>query len=168
MDERLEIVNKNGTTIGCAPRSEIHRNPSMIHKVVHILVFNEHGELLLQKRSASKDIAPEKWDTSVGGHVCPAEDIHNAAKREMHEELGLISTELTFLYSYIYSTGYETEMVYTFSCVHNGPFSFNKEEIDAVKFLNLNVVKNLIGTDTLSGHFECELTHYLLHIKDPS
>lgn len=163
-EEILEIVDRDGKTIGTAPRSQIHGNPSLLHKVVHVLVFNDKGELLLQKRSLTKDVAPGKWDTSVGGHVPNGEDLITAAKREMEEELGIISCDIKPLYSYIHSNPYETEMVFTHSCIHNGPFSFNKEEIDEVRFWNMEEIKNAIGTGLLSDNFESEINRYLNHI----
>jgi len=60
------------------------------------MVFNKQGDLLLQKRSMSKDIGPGKWDTSVGGHVNPGEDVYSAAVREMDEELGIVLSDLQF------------------------------------------------------------------------
>jgi isopentenyl-diphosphate delta-isomerase type 1 len=160
-EEILEIVDRQGNTIGSAPRSEIHGNPSLIHKVVHVLVFNENGEILLQKRSMNKDVAPGRWDTSVGGHISPNEDLIEAAKREMEEELGIISEDIIPLYSYIHSNPYESELVYTYSCIHNGPFSFNTEEIDSVRFWNLEDIKNVMGQGILSDNFESEIIKYL-------
>lgn len=89
-EELLEVVNYKGEVIGILPRSHIHGNPSLVHRVVHVLVFNSKGELLLQKRSLTRDVAPGKWDTSVGGHINPGEDPLEAARREMKEELGEI------------------------------------------------------------------------------
>ena len=160
-EEILEIVDREGKTLGLAPRSEIHGNPSLLHKVVHVLVFNENGELLLQKRSMNKDVAPGKWDTSVGGHISVNEDLIEAAKREMEEELGIISENIKHLYSYIHSNHYESELVYTHSCMHNGPFSFNQEEIDEVKFWNLEDIRNVMGQGILSDNFESEIIKYL-------
>src|SRR5512135_642118 len=100
--EMLEIVDSDGNVLGLAERSELHGNPALIHRVVHVLVFDTHGRLLLQKRSLSKDVAPGKWDTSVGGHVNPGEDIESAALREMREELGMAGVELNFLYRYLF------------------------------------------------------------------
>jgi len=74
-----------------------HGNPALVHRAVHVLVVNAAGELLLQKRSARKDIQPGKWDTSVGGHLEPGESYFAAALREMREELGLSGLPLTFL-----------------------------------------------------------------------
>ncbi len=159
-EELLEIVDKDGNSLGVAPRSSIHGDPSLLHKVVHVLVFNSIGELLLQKRSMSKDVEPGKWDTSVGGHVSAAEDTSSAMYREMKEELGLDTCEPVFLYSYIYSSTFESELVFTHSCIHNGPFSFNTGEIDAVKFWRIEEIKKALGTGVLSDHFESEFARY--------
>ena len=88
-EEILEIVNSAGEVVGSALRSEVHGNPSMMHRVVHVLVVNTRGGILLQKRSSHKDVAPGKWDTSVGGHVGAGEDIFSSSVREMYEELGI-------------------------------------------------------------------------------
>jgi len=159
-EELLEIVDKDGNSLGVAPRSSIHGNPSLLHKVVHVLVFNSTGELLLQKRSMSKDVAPGKWDTSVGGHVSAAEDVSAAVYRETKEELGIDTGEPGFLYSYIHSDTYESELVFTHSCIHNGPFSFNAEEIDAVKFWRIEEIKKALGTNVFSESFEEEFAKY--------
>lgn len=160
-EEILEIVDSEGKTLGTALRSEIHGNPSLVHKVVHVLVFNSAGALLLQRRSMNKDVAPGRWDTSVGGHVSPGEDLVTGAQREMEEELGVLPDKLKFLYSYVHSNPYETELVFTYSCIHNGPFSFNREEIDEVKFWNIEEIKNAMGKGILSDNFESEIMKYL-------
>lgn len=166
-EELLEIVDREGKTIGTAPRSVVHGNPSLLHKVVHVLVFNCTGELLLQKRSMNKDVAPGRWDTSVGGHVSPYEDLITAAERETEEELGFIPDNLKFIYSYIHSNPYESELVYTHLCIHNGPFVFNKEEIDDVRFWSIEEIKNAIGKNILSDNFESEILNYLSFTQTP-
>jgi isopentenyl-diphosphate delta-isomerase type 1 len=162
-EEFLEIVDNEGRTTGYARRSEVHGNPSLLHKVVHVLVFNDEGRLLLQKRSQNKDVAPGKWDTSVGGHISPSEDLIAAAKREMEEELGIVPEDIKPIYSYIHSNHYESELVFTHSCTHNGPFSFNKEEIDEILFWKIEDIKKAIGSGILSDNFESEITKYLSH-----
>lgn len=159
-EEILEIVNEKGEVLGLAPRSEIHGNPSLIHRVVHVLVFNERGELFLQKRSMKKDVAPGRWDTSVGGHVEPGESLADAARREMQEELG-VPSEPEFLYSYIHSNLYETEMVYTFECVHEGDIAFNTAEIDEVRPWAIDEILRTMDGDTLSENFKHEITVFL-------
>jgi isopentenyl-diphosphate delta-isomerase type 1 len=159
-DEMLEIVNSEGAAIGLRPRSEVHGNPSLLHKVIHVLVFNDAGMLLLQKRSMSKNVAPGKWDTSVGGHFSPEEDSLSAARREMEEELGVISPNYDFLYTYLYKNDYESEIVQTFQCLHNGPFAFNRDEIDEIRFWSMDEIRKNIGRGLLSDNFEVEISNY--------
>lgn len=156
-DEILEIVDKNGDVLELAKRSEIHSNPYLIHRVVHVLVFDNKGRLLLQKRSMNKDIASGKWDTSVGGHVNPGEDILEAAKREMKEELGIADCTLGYLYDYLFSNHIESELVSTFSCVYNGKFFFNREEIEEIAFWDMEKIRVNLGENIFSGHFEKEI-----------
>ncbi|MBN2655212.1 MAG: NUDIX domain-containing protein [Nitrospirae bacterium] len=165
-DEYIDIVDQNGIKIRSAARSEVHGNPTLIHKVVHVLVFNNVGDLLLQKRSMSKDVAPGRWDTSVGGHVSSDESLTDAAAREMEEELGIACKEIEFLYSYIHSNSYETEMVFTHRCTHEGPFSYNKDEIDDVRFWSIDEIKNAFNSNQLSDNFESEIKKYLERSAD--
>jgi isopentenyldiphosphate isomerase len=159
-EEHLEVVTKDGKVIKSLLRSEIHGNPSFIHRVVHILVFNSNGSLFLQKRSMHKDVAPGKWDTSVGGHVHSGETLDEAMHREMSEELGITDCKPEFLYTYIHSNSYETELVYTYSCIHDGAIHFQQSEIDKVRIWSLNEIKQHIGKGVFSDNFEHEFERY--------
>jgi len=163
-EEHLEIVNYKGEVIGHASRSEIHGNPSMMHRVVHVLVFNSRGELLLQKRSQNKDVAPGKWDTSVGGHVAIGENLVSSSRREMYEELG-VEDEPEYLYSYTHSNKYETELVTTYRCLIEENFAFDREEIDEIRFWNFDEIKGAMGLGILSDNFEHEFINYLDHLE---
>jgi len=165
VEEIFEVLDTEGRVVGLASRSELHSNPSLTHRVVHIMVFNTKKDLLLQKRSMNKDIAPGKWDTSVGGHVNPGEDVHDAAVREMKEELGIAASDLQFLYSYLFRNHRESEQVSTFSCVCDEEIHFNTEEIDEVRFWHTNTIKEQRGKGIFSSHFEQEFTHYLQQIE---
>jgi len=160
-EEYLEIVDNKGKVIGYAKRSEIHGNTSLIHRVVHVLVFNKNGKLLLQKRSKNKDVAPGKWDTSVGGHVGIGEDLSFSSRREMYEELGITGHEPVYLYSYIYSNHYETELVTTYRCIYEGYISFNSQEIEEIRFWSFDEIREATGKKILSDNFEYEFNTYL-------
>jgi isopentenyl-diphosphate delta-isomerase type 1 len=165
-EELLEIVNEKGEVIRTAKRSEIHGNNQLLHRVVHLLVFNSKGEILLQKRSMTKDVAPGKWDTSVGGHVGVGETLEEALRREMEEELGISVKDTTFLYSYIHTNPYESELVYTFKCTYNGPFKHNKEEIDDLRFWSISELQEVVGKGILSDNFEEELQRYIEYTSE--
>ncbi len=158
--EYLEIINDNGDVIGIAPRTEIHGDPSLIHRAVHILIFNQRGELLLQKRSMSKDLRPGMWDTSVGGHLLPGESPDDGAMREMDEELGIRLCELTFLYTYIHSNDVETEMVTTFRCIYEGKIFPDLDEIDEVRFWGIDEITDNLDKGVFTPNFEDEFLTY--------
>lgn len=162
--EMIEIVSDRGDVIGIAPRSIVHGNPTLLHRVAHVMVLDKDGRILLQRRAMTKDVAPGRWDTSVGGHVDPGEEDVDAALREMREELG-VACEPEFLYSYVHSNRYETELVSTYRCTHEGPFTFNPEEIDEVRFWAVEEIRSALGGEALSDNFKHEFGSYLAHIK---
>ncbi|GAB4543086.1 MAG: NUDIX domain-containing protein [Thermodesulfovibrionia bacterium] len=164
-DELLEVVDGDGKIISVLPRSEIHGNPSLIHRVVHVLVFDSRGGLILQKRSMNKDVAKGKWDTSVGGHVNLGETIDEAVMREMREELGITDSSPKFLYSYIHSNPYETELVYTYTCIYDGEINFNTEEIDEVRSWRLEEIEERLNQGIFSENFKHEWAFVKRHIK---
>lgn len=155
-EEIFDIVDAEDKVIGQAPRSRCHGDPTLVHRVAHVLVFDHDGRLLLQKRSATKDVQPGKWDTSVGGHLDPGEDYLSAAVREMREELGVSDTPLTFLYSYPLRNEFESENVATYLACHAGPFTFCPREIDAVLFWTPQEIAAALGSGTLTPNFEEE------------
>lgn len=167
-EEVLEIVDSDGRIIGHAPRSVIHGNNSLLHRVVHLIVVNRRGEILLQRRSRNKDVAPGRWDTSVGGHIGRGESIEEALRRETEEEIGIVPADMKFLYTYIHSNHYESELVYTYECISEGPFRFDDEEIEELRFWSVEEIKKNLGNSTFSDNFEEEFQRYreyLMHEK---
>src|SRR6266850_5477348 len=87
-EEIFDVVNEHDEVIGRQPRSEVHRL-GLLHRAVHVLVFNAAGQVFLQKRSMSKDRQPGLWDSSSSGHLNKGEDYDACAVRELREEIGL-------------------------------------------------------------------------------
>lgn len=56
--------------------------------IVHILIFNDKGELLIQQRADHKKMGG-LWDITCGGACQAGENSQDGAKRELKEELGL-------------------------------------------------------------------------------
>lgn len=168
-EELLQLVDRRGNPIGTAPRSECHGNPELIQAVVHLHLFDRAGRMYLQKRAASKDRFPGRWDTSVGGHVAPGEIPEEAIRREAREELG---TELDGssgigglerLQSYIYVDATETEFVTPFRLVFSGLPRPNAEEVEEGAFFELEEIRRRLREqpDDFTPHFVLALKNLL-------
>jgi len=154
--EYFEIVDENDQVIGRAPRSECHGNPALVHRVAHVLVFDNNDRLLLQRRSMKKDIQPGKWDTSVGGHLDPGESYLDAAYREMHEELGIEGVPLTWLYFSKIRNEIESENVSTYLARYDGEVRFAPDEIDEIRFWSREEIAAALGCGIFTPNFEEE------------
>ena len=124
------MVDRNDAVIGQATRREVHAQ-GLLHRAVHVLVFNREGELFLQKRSRNKDTAPGAWDSSASGHVDAGEDYDDCARRELGEEIGLKVARPPKRWLRLLAcedTGREFVWVYRENA--EGPFSLNAEEIE--------------------------------------
>ena len=128
--ELLAVVDAHDQVIDVMPRSEVHRL-GLMHRSVHILVFNSARELFIQKRSMRKDSNPGLWDSSAAGHVDAGEDYLACAQRELGEELGLFrprSLEALFRLPASPTTGMEHCTVYR--CLYDGVMVLQEEEIE--------------------------------------
>ena len=109
--ELLPLVDEEGRVIGSATRGQCHDGSKLLHPVVHLHVFDSAGRLYLQQRPLWKDIQPGKWDTAVGGHIDYSEEVADALRREVREELGIEDFVPRFLMSYIFESEREREFV---------------------------------------------------------
>lgn len=165
MEEIFPIVDENGNIIGSASRAECHSGSKLLHPVVHLHILNQdRNALYLQKRAATKDIQPNKWDTAVGGHVDLGENIHIALMRETREEVGLTDFTPKYLISYVFESEIERELVNTFSTVVNtGTINFviDKNEISDGRFWTFNEIDENIGKNIFTPNFEQEYSKIL-------
>lgn len=89
MDERIDILNAEGAFTGkTAMKSEAHRK-GWYHASVHVWIYTDDGEVLLQQRAFDKDTFPGYWDVSVAGHIGAGETALSSGQREVLEEIGL-------------------------------------------------------------------------------
>lgn len=92
MAEYLDVIDEEGNLTGeIVDRKTAHRE-GIRHRASHLwLVRNKDGKIqvLLQKRSPSKEAFPNCYDISSAGHVPAGEDFETTAVRELNEELGI-------------------------------------------------------------------------------
>jgi len=129
-EEIFDVVNAQDEVIGRKPRNEVHRL-GLMHRATHVLVFNKHGQVFLQKRSMKKDRQPGLWDSSTSGHVDSGEDYDACAVRELREEIGLRVSEVPRrLFKLPASVETDQEHVWVYRCEAEGPFQLHPDEIE--------------------------------------
>jgi isopentenyldiphosphate isomerase len=129
-EEIFNVVNERDEVVGRAPRREVHAK-GLMHRAVHVLVFNARGEVFLQKRSMKKDTARGKWDSSASGHLDSGEDYDVCAVRELREEIGLQLPSVPGRILRVEAckeTGWE--FVWVYRCASEGPFTLHPDEIE--------------------------------------
>lgn len=136
--ELFDVVDENDRVLRRATRVEVHGH-NLLHRSVHVLIFDRAENLLLQKRSAWKDREPLKWDSSAAGHLDAGEDYVRAADRETEEELG-IHTPLERVGKIPAGPLTGFEFVEVFVGRHEGPFVMPPAEVEAAEFFPLDVV----------------------------
>ena len=169
-EELLQLVDPQGNPAGTAPRGECHGNPELIQAVVHLHLFDLSGRLYLQKRAATKDRFPGRWDTSVGGHVAPGESPDQAIRRATREEVGIDLSALTEtaglrclerLEAYLYSDEVETEYVVPYRLLYSGSPRPNPEEVEESSYFELEEIRRRLRErpEVFTPHFRLAFEH---------
>ena len=157
-EEDFPVIDVQGNVIGRASRRYCHSGTMALHPVVHLHIFDHVGNLYLQKRSMTKDIAPGRWDTAVGGHVDYGENIMEALNREAGEELGIMINNLTPkpLFDYVWKSSRECEIVNAFAIRYEGKITPDLKEVDEGRFWSLEEIHASLGKEIFTQQFEQE------------
>jgi len=150
------VVDADDKPVGSAPRNTVHAN-NLLHRAVHILLFNGAGELFLQKRSRRKDRHPCVWDSSAAGHVDAGEEYDVAVRRELEEELG-VAVELERVAKLPASEKTGLEFIWVYRGQHDGPFKLARSEIELGEFFPADVVTAWVEArpwEFAPGFLEC-------------
>src|SRR5437870_3332358 len=136
--ERFPVVDELDRILRYAYRVQVHGD-NLRHRAVHMLIFNQAGEVYLQKRARWKDRHPLRWDSSAGGHVCAAEGYDEAARRELQEELG-IEVPLEKVLKLPASLKTDQEFIWLYRANVQDQLKPNRNEIEAGGFFTPKIV----------------------------
>lgn len=154
--EQLTETDSNNKVIGPISRKIAHESPDKYYRTIYILVFNDKEEILLQKRSSTKDLYPDCWDLSVGGHVDYNSTYEFTAVKEMEEELGIKTSieRLTFLKEVLVKLPLSNEFfnVYKYQLQKDDELNLSTEEISGIKWMNMEDIKKSMKENTLNWY----------------
>lgn len=138
-DEPLILVNSDDIETGVLSKAECHDGDGVLHRAFSLFLFNENGDLLLQRRASGKRLWPGYWSNSCCSHPRQGESMEVAAERRLQDELCARAT-LEFVYKFSYqakfgSIGSEHEMCHVFLGKLDGEVTRNESEIAALRYV---------------------------------
>jgi isopentenyldiphosphate isomerase len=156
--EIFDIVDEYGNPTGeTVERNEAHAK-GIRHRTAHIWIareINGRWQVLLQKRSLTKDSFPGRYDTSSAGHIQKGDEPLESAIRELGEELGIVAAPEQLEFAGTFQIQYEKEFhnkifkdneiafVYVYLAkVDIDKISVQEEELECVEWFDLDKTYN--------------------------
>ena len=139
------LVNERDEPIGTMGKMEAHQQ-ALLHRAFSVFIFNEKGEMLLQKRSAEKYHSGGLWTNACCSHPKPGESLIEAAEKRLKEEMGF-KANMKKAFDFIYKASFENglteyEFDHVFIGYYNGPILPEKTEVSDYCFLSMeNILK---------------------------
>ncbi|OIN94976.1 MAG: NUDIX hydrolase [Anaerolineae bacterium CG03_land_8_20_14_0_80_58_20] len=142
IEELFDIVDDNDNVIGQAARSAVHAR-GLWHRGAHVLLFDNGGRLLVQKRSADRVASPSLLDCSVSEHVKAGESYPDAARRGLKEELGVEEIDIRPVVKFKTVYGPNDNEI---SALYEGAadpatVKFDPVEIESIQWLSMEELK---------------------------
>ena len=162
VNEQLILVDTNDEVLGYDTKANCHQGMGKLHRAFSVLMFTSDGRLLIQQRSAHKQLWPRYWSNSVCSHPRKGEEVEAAARRRLMEELG-IDAQLHYLYTFQYHATYqecgsELEMCSVFYGISDGISKPDIEEIEEIEYIHTDRVMAAIdqSRETFTPWFKME------------
>lgn len=148
--QEVILVNGFDEAIGSMEKMEAHEK-ALLHRAFSVFLFNKKGEMLLQKRAATKYHSPSLWTNACCSHPMPGEATEEAALRRLQEELGctaIVQKAFHFTYKAEFDNGLtEHEFDHVFIGEYEGAMQLNTEEVSEVCYKSITVIKDEIAHD---------------------
>ena len=156
----IDVVDEQDNILKTVPRKEVIDN-ILRHRGIQIFVFNSKGEILIHKRTMTKDSFPGFYDMSICGHVDSGENYDETAQREIAEEIGARDVKIESLFKYSYEGDDNKVIAQAYKCIYDGEINFQKEEVETGFFVNIDKLKEMIEAekfcpDSLVGYEKYE------------
>ena len=140
MEEQVVVVSENDEILGLMEKMNAHEN-GILHRAFSVFLFNNKGEMLLQKRASGKYHSPNQWTNAVCSHPKIDETYLEGAQRRLNEELG-ITADLIEKFSFTYKADvgqnlWEHELDHVFTGNYEGNFALNEEEVSEVRYISM-------------------------------
>ena len=148
VEDNVILVDVLDKQIGLMPKLEAHEK-GVLHRAFSVFIFNNKGELMLQRRALSKYHSPGLWTNTCCSHQRDGESNILAAKRRLNEEMGFV-TELIEKTSFVYKANFdngltEHELDHIIVGKYNHSPVINSSEVDSWKWMSMEDIRNNIN-----------------------
>ena len=149
-EQQVILVNDRDEPTGVMEKNEAHEK-GFLHRAFSVFIFNNKGEMLLQQRALSKYHSAGLWTNTCCSHPQPGEETRLAARRRLSHEMGF-EAPLEKVFDFVYKTSFdngltEYEFDHVFTGEYDGPVTFNKEEVNDFRFMEISELKLSIQED---------------------
>ena len=168
--EYVLLVNKNDQPLGTMEKITAHEKGEL-HRAFSVFVFNNRGELMLQRRATEKYHSGGLWTNTVCSHPKAGEDVAASAKRRMMEEMGFeceISKVFTFIYKADVGDGLiEHEYDHVFFGYSDEEPNPNPEEVEGWKYVDMGWLNKDVNENpgNYTVWFRIALKEVIQHIE---
>lgn len=141
MAEYILTVDEQDRETGFMEKMEVHEK-GILHRAFSLMIFNDKGEVLLQKRAKEKYHSPGLWTNSCCSHQRQGETLEEAVARRTKEELG-ITCDFKEVFKFKYRAEFdnsltEHEIDHVFIGHYNGNIFPNQEEVEEIRWISLD------------------------------
>src|SRR6185436_3043752 len=99
-NDKVILVNEHDDMVGIMDKMEAHKQ-GLLHRAFSVFIFNTKGEMLLQQRASNKYHSAGLWTNACCSHPRFGEELYDAVKRRLPEEMGLkCTTQAAFSFKY--------------------------------------------------------------------
>lgn len=126
--ERIQVVDARNRPCGSAWRSQMRRM-GFWHRATYIVVRNSRHELCVQRRTLTKEVFAGGIDLAAGGVVAAGEAVHQSARRELAEELGISREPLAHVLDFTYCEDGHHIFGSLFTVSFDGHLNLQPEEV---------------------------------------
>ena len=141
------LVDEQDRPLGTMGKMEVHEK-ALLHRAFSVFIFNDNGQMLLQKRAAKKYHSANLWSNACCSHPKPGENTLQAAGKRLQEEMGF-NTAIKKVFDFTYKAPFDNGLTeHEFDHVFVGKFSGtiqpNPDEVGDYCYMSMEEIKTSI------------------------
>jgi len=144
--EQVDVVDENDKVIRACARPETDTN-HLRRRAARVIIINSKGQLLLQKRAATKKIYPGCWDFGIVESLVAGEGYEHAAVRGLLEELNILAEKGKFRELFIdyYEDRVVKRITKVFELIYDGNFKIDAGEVSEAGWFSIEDVRAMLN-----------------------